>query len=309
VGVFVSYNSAEAGSAPGTLLQAFLDHYFPVPGEAKPPPPSGFAERASQISGDYWSTLRSYSTYEKLAVLSATTHVKVVGESHLAISAGDQAFTVVEVTPWVFQQVDGQERVVFHPEGDEMVMLIASTPIYAYTKVAWYDTPTAHVLLVVLCVLLFLSALLLWPLGFVLWVIRRRAQSLKVGRSVDRQDVQVAAPVEQASKRLAGGLPPWLAHWLAGWLCALNVLFLLLLLLILSNPADLAFGVTPLLTTEFILALVSAILTVGVIICALLAWRGHFWRMGGRLHYTLVALATLAFTWELVYWNLLGLRV
>src|SRR5207245_9179289 len=88
-----------------------------------------------------------------------------------------------EVTPWVFQQVDGQERVVFRPKGDGMVMLIASTPVYAYTRVAWYDAPTAHGLLVVVCVLLFLSALL-WPLGFVLWVIRRHARSRKVGRGV-----------------------------------------------------------------------------------------------------------------------------
>src|SRR5436305_11322737 len=164
----VSYTSGEGGSAPSTPLQAFLDHSFPAPQEARPAPPAGFAERASQISGDYWSTLRSYTTYEKLAVLSAMTRVSIVGNSRLAISAGNQTFTVVEVTPWVFQQVDGQERVVFRPEGDGMVMLIASTPVYAYTKVAWYDAPTAHGLLIVVCVLLFLSALLLWPLDFVL---------------------------------------------------------------------------------------------------------------------------------------------
>ncbi len=304
VGVFVSYNSTEGGSAPTTLLQAFLDHYFPAPEEATPAPPAGFAERASQVSGDYWSTLRSYTTYEKLAVLSAMTRVSIVGNSRLAISAGDQTFTVVEVTPWVFQQVDGQERVVFRPEGDGMVMLIASTPIYAYTKVAWYDAPTAHGLLVAVCVLLFLSALLLWPLGFVLWVIRRHARS----RKVDREDVQTAAPGEQASKPMASGLRPWLASWLAGVLCALNVLLLLGLLLILSNPADLAFGVTPLLTTVFMLALASAILTVGVVICALLAWGRRFWSIGWRVHYTLVALAQLSFAGELIYWNLLGMR-
>jgi CubicO group peptidase (beta-lactamase class C family) len=304
VGVFVSYNSAEGGSAPSTLLQAFLDHYFPAPGEATPAPPAGFAERANQISGNYWSTLRSYTTYEKLAVLSATTRVSVVGESRLAISAGEQTFTVVEVAPWVFQQVDGQERVVFRPEGDGMVMLIASTPHYAYTKLAWYDAPTAHVLLVVVCVLLFLSALLLWPLGVVLRALRRRAQSLKVGREGE----QTAAAEEQASKRMASGLPPWLARWLAGVLCMLNVLFLLELGLILSNPANLAFGVAPLLTTVFILALVSAILAVGVVILAFLAWREGFWSLGGRVHYTLVAVAQLSFTWELAYWNLLGMH-
>ena len=76
----------------------------------------------------------------------------------------------------------------------------------------------------------------------------------------------------------------------------------------LCDATDLAFGVTPLLTTLFILALVSAILAVGVVILAVLAWRERFWSVGGRVHYTLVALAQLSFAWELVYWNLLGLH-
>jgi hypothetical protein len=32
------------------------------------------------------------------------------------------------------------------------------------------------------------------------------------------------------------------------------------------------------------------------------------WSAGRCVHYTLVALAALAFAWELVYWNLLGFR-
>ena len=37
------------------------------------------------------------------------------------------------------------------------------------------------------------------------------------------------------------------------------------------------FGVPPLLTTLFALALVSAVLTVGVVVSAILAWWGRFW--------------------------------
>ncbi len=59
----------------------------------------------------------------------------------------------------------------------------------------------------------------------------------------------------------------------------------------------------------FALALVSAVLTVSVVVFAILAWRGRFWSARRRVHYTLVTLAALAFAWELVYWNLLGFRV
>ena len=36
-------------------------------------------------------------------------------------------------------------------------------------------------------------------------------------------------------------------------------------------------------------------------------WKG-LWGLTARLHYTLVALAALAFAWFLNYWNLLGFR-
>ncbi|MGZ3598357.1 MAG: hypothetical protein ACXWQR_09410 [Ktedonobacterales bacterium] len=57
------------------------------------------------------------------------------------------------------------------------------------------------------------------------------------------------------------------------------------------------------------LALVSAALTVGVVILAIPVWCGRFWSTGRRIHYSLVALAALALTWQLAYWNLLGFRV
>ena len=215
----------------------------------------------------------------------------------------------MEVAPWVFHQVDGQETVVFRADHNGMLMLIGSVPIVAFIKVAWYDAPTFHLVLVVACVLLFLSALLLWPLGFVRRAMRRGARSPQSGRKADLQGAQAPPPAEQGKppgKRM--GLLPVLASWLAGVLCALNVLFLIGLGLIVSNQADLAFGVTPLLTTLFALALVSAILTVGVVVFTILAWWGRFWSAGRRVHYSLVALAALAFAWELLYWNLLGFR-
>ncbi len=304
VGVFVSYNSAGGGSARDTLLQAFLDHYFPASKGAIPQPPAGFAGRISQISGNYWPTRRSYTTYEKLGMLISTVSVSDGGNGRLLISLGGQTMTFVEVAPWVFHQVDGPGSVVFRPDHEGIVMLIGNIPIEAFNKVAWYDAPNVHVLLVVACVLLFLSALLLWPLGFV-----RRAIRKKFGRKVDLEGSQTQQSHEQGKhpgKRM--GIRPFLASWLAGVLCALNVLFLIGLQLTISNPLNIAFGVPPILTTLFVLALVSAVLTVSVLISTILVWWGHFWSVGRRVHYTLVALAALAFAWELVYWNLLGIR-
>src|SRR5438034_10179809 len=75
--------------------------------------------------------------------------------------------TFAEVAPWVFHQADGQETVVFRADPNGMLMLRSGDPVDAFVKVAWYDTPSFHLGLLVACMIIFLSALLLWPLGFV----------------------------------------------------------------------------------------------------------------------------------------------
>ncbi len=327
VGVFVSYNSfggaADYLSYP--FLQAFLDHYYPAPKEPRPSPPAGFAERISQISGTYWGTDRSYTTYEKLldSFLWAMS-VSDAGNGRLVISwqfgslapgsAAGPPVTFVEVAPWVFQRVDGPETVVFRPDKSGMLMMRGSYPVMAFTKVAWYETPTFQLVLAGVCVLVFLSALLLWPLGFVRKALLRGARSPKSGRKADREGAQTHPSEKQGKPPLSRwGLLPRLARWLAGVLCALDVLLVIGLLLFLfeqlaGSPPDYYSGVPPLLTTLFALALVSAGLSVVVVVFASLSWWGRFWSVGRRVHYSLVALAALALTWQLVYWNLLGFR-
>ena len=222
--------------------------------------------------------------------------------------------TFTEVAPWVFHRVDGPETVVFRPDPSGMLMMRGSYPVMAFNKVAWYETPTFLLVLVVACVLIFLSALLLGPLGFVRRALRRRARSPKSGRKADGEGVAPQPSEKQGKPPLSRwGLLPPLASWLAGVLCALNVLLVIGLLLFLfeqltGSPPDYYFGVPPLLSALFALALVSAVLTVGVVVSTILVWWERFWSVGRRVHYSLVALAALALTWQLVSWNLLGFR-
>jgi hypothetical protein len=53
---------------------------------------------------------------------------------------------------------------------------------------------------------------------------------------------------------------------------------------------------------------VAAVLTIGALVYALLAWKNRYWGTAGRAYYTLVTVAAVAFVWFLNYWNLLGWR-
>ena len=287
VGVFVSYNSGGGSIARDAFLQAFLDRYFPATKVSQTTTLAGFNQRADQISGNYLPTRRSYTTFQKLFNPLFTVNVSTTGAGHLVISGGGtQTFTVVEIAPWVFQQIDGSQTVIFHPGSDGTTMLVSSAPFEAFTKAAWYDTPTFHFLLLLVCLLLLLSAVLFWPLGFLRRVIFPRE-----------------------GKRLSGNARSLLFHILTGSVSGLDLLFVAgLVFLLMSNPASLEFSVPPMLIALLTLALISSVLTVGVVLSLVLVWWRHFWNSWQRIHYTLVALAALAFVGELAYWNLLGFR-
>jgi hypothetical protein len=56
-----------------------------------------------------------------------------------------------------------------------------------------------------------------------------------------------------------------------------------------------------------ILAQFCTVLVALTVLGCLIAWLAGYWRLGGRLHYTLVALAGVGFVWFLYHWNLLPL--
>jgi len=50
---------------------------------------------------------------------------------------------------------------------------------------------------------------------------------------------------------------------------------------------------------------ICAVLAVLTVLGCLFAWKNRYWRLTGRVHYTLVALVGIGFIWFLYYWNLL----
>ena len=61
-------------------------------------------------------------------------------------------------------------------------------------------------------------------------------------------------------------------------------------------------------TTVLLLPILAAVQTVGALVYSVLAWKDSYWGVAGRVYYTLVTLAAVAFVWFLNYWNLLGWR-
>ena len=183
----------------------------------------------------------------------------------------------------VFHEVGGQQTLVFREDSQGRIthMFVSGWPFMAFVKLAWYESSMFHYILLSVSMILFLSVLA-WPIGAL-------CNRLK-------------------GKKKAGVLRSHQARWVAGGMSALYVLFLIGMVIVLSDTTSLMYGVPPLLPFVLVLPLLAAVLTIGALCFTMLAWNNRYWGVVGRVHYTLVTLVSLAFIWFLNYYNLLGFR-
>jgi CubicO group peptidase (beta-lactamase class C family) len=282
VGLFVSYNTDTSGGEREALFDAFLRRYFP---ESDPPaikPASDFHERAKRFAGEYGVTRYSHSTVTKVAALMGVVKVSVNDDDTLTISSGDRARRYVEVEPFVFREIDGPRKIVFQEDKDGRMryLFFAEFPPLSAVRRQWYDLSTVQLGVLAGSAAIFASALLFWP------VIAFSIRGLKSPR---------------ITRTRFSGLLSSLA-WLS---CAAGIAFLIGVAVVLREPNEIAFGLTREMRGLLALTQICLVLAAATVLGTVIAWRNRYWRVSGRLHYTLVALAGVGFTCFLYYWNLL----
>jgi CubicO group peptidase (beta-lactamase class C family) len=285
LGFFVSYNSVGGGGpARVQLVEAILDRYFPVKIKANLTPPSDFKKRAKKFTGTYLRARTNSSTYEKIANFFMTVKVTATKEGTLLIPAGGSgARQYVEVEPLVFRQIDGQNRVVFREDEEGRIthLFFGHNPYGAGIKLAWYETPTVHLTILGIILLVFISVLR-WPLG-------------ALARKICKTKVEMSEA-------------PRSARWMAAIMVSLFGVFLIGLLIVFQDPNEVMFGVPMILKLLLGLPLFAAVMAVVVLFYTLWVWIKGYWTACARIHYTLVFFASVVFLWFLYYWNLLGFK-
>jgi hypothetical protein len=278
IGLFVSYNGEGGGDAKWELLQAVLDRIAPTPRPAIVAPPRDFAERHNKYAGSYQSTRVAATTAEKIGALLAPAVTVRVDDGYLLISGLSREPTHwAELEPYVFRQADGQELVAFRADAQSRIthLFQGNLPIASFRRLAWYEALGLHYAILAGCVALFIITLVVAGIS---WLRRRRE------RSPEPRPARIA-------RRLA---------------LLVSTLFLLFLILFVVSLSDLPQFPTPLTRTALTAALAASVSTVAVVGFAILAWRRGYWRLIGRIHYSVLALGALAFVWWLGYRNLLG---
>ena len=286
VGVFVAYNSLGAGELNRQhfgFQRAFFDHYYPAPAVEPIQPPADFAARADRFTGAYKWTMSSYTTLEKFSALTGPTiNVTNPGDGTLLLESPFGVWQIVEEAPLYFRFVDSSYHVAFREDdGGRIVYLFTDlTPMMSFEKAPWYETLGFNMPLLMISLLLFLSMLIVTLIRFLLN--RRRVADQK----------PFPPPVRAASRLIV-------------WISVLNLLF------IVGNVIwgqQIVFGIPFAYKVTLGLGVLSALLTVGALVYAALAWKDRYWGVAFRVYYTLVTVAAVAFVWFMNQWNLLGWR-
>lgn len=280
-GLFVSYNSLSSSGAPQALLTAFMDHYYPVQADGPSRPLPDYAERAGRFTGEYQRNRLGFSGGGKIFGFLSSYPVQANSDGELIF--GSRRY--IEVDPLYFEEVGGDGRILFreNENGNITTMYLNDLPTFAFNRAAWYETTLFNLGLLAVTALLFLSVLVVGLVRLIVSLFRRREQE-------PQPRLKRLAPATLVALGLAG----------------LAVEIGLFLAIYQLDPGLRVTGQRGLLTVIGGMSILVVLLAAGTAVLAILAWRERWWRAPGRIHYTLVALGSVALAWFLIYWNQVG---
>jgi CubicO group peptidase (beta-lactamase class C family) len=275
VGLFVSYNTPYE---PYETLSAFMDRFYP---HVKTGPRiENFPDEAKKWTGTYVPARVAYGSPQKVVGWLDPLEVRAE-DGHLLVDSPFGRQRYAATGPGSFEQTRGEWSLVFEEgTGEGRTGLFMGPFPLAYFEAPYYRTLGFQLPVGLACLALLLSTLVVFPVAFLL----RRHR----GGGKPPLTARLAGPLAAATALLNAGLLVWFLLSLVG------------------------FGETYVWPTQAVSAitrlwLLSVPLTLGLVSLAALAWWKRYWGLAGRVHYALVALASVLFVWILGNWNLIGL--
>lgn len=296
IGIFIASNSFSG--IHGKLLSQLLDRYFPVPKESVLEPLALTDEQLERFTGTYYDLEYPRATFLKPSAVFKQINIKkgdrgtlVIHTPGLFFLSNPQNIELIPIEPQLFKRSNDDALTAFgeaiEDRGRDEIKFVFNplwSKIGAYERVPWYKTVWVQLGVLGFCVVVFLSAFMIWSIRPLI----RRLQG---------KEFQLKQQHSQG----------WL---LAGFVGTLYLVFLigLPLSLWLYGAWKLAYGVPAFAIAFLCLPPIATVLTVGLAIFTVLAWKHKYGSAIARMHYSLITLTALAFIPFLFYWNLWGFQ-
>jgi CubicO group peptidase (beta-lactamase class C family) len=285
-GFFISTNGTSGGAVIQSIVPSLVDYLYPVPETPTPKAAAGFEERFAPFLGSYTSARGNFNSFEKMISLFGPLSASMGGDGTVIFSTKPY----VEVEPGLLQGVeDPDNRAVYRTDAAGRRLVTGSPSVYEPStmfRTAWYGTAGLHLAIAACASLLFLGAMIVWPIKYVYGRLR--------GTATQRASLSARAA-------------RWTAALFGLLLIATSVAMVVVFTDILPGfgVARVVFGMTPVLRVALLLSWVAGVLALAILVLAVLAWVRRTWTPAGRIFYSLLALSALLLTWSLAYWDLI----
>jgi CubicO group peptidase (beta-lactamase class C family) len=281
VGLFVSFNTDKGGGVYLEVLDQFVEKYYSDK-DIRKEPIKVSKKFLEQFAGFYRGNRYVHHDMTKISSLFSDIAITSPDSVRIKAVAGENVKYYVPVDSLTFREEHGGGIIAFERDAKGKInhMFIGNLPIMAFDKVGGIQGMGFHSMVFIVVFLFALIVLIYWPL----------AASVRRGYQSVRNTIV-----------LPGG-----AKWIA-WLDYLFlVLFYLGLVVLLSDPASIVFGLTTPVKIVMILPLVSAVLTIVMIINVFRLTGDRRFSLMGRSFYVAITIVSVIGLWQLYYWNLLG---
>lgn len=286
LGFFVSYNSAGKGelSPRSALWSHFLDRYFPYAPPAADRPATAEADALS-VAGRYMSSRRSQTNFLRVSSMLDEVTVAKEDKGDIKVDAlkdyGGHVKTWQEIGPLLYRDANGESKLAFRRDDRGRLQLVSGFPAVVYQRASPLQDKAFNLPLLIGSLVIMALTLLFWPVGA---MIRRHFH----------QRLEIDAGMRRA--RL------WIRL-----VCALNIAFIVALLLTLSqtDPGDLSEKLDLRITLFQGIGVLGALGTLLVLVACVRSWRDTnlwFWTKMWNL---LVLLSCIGLAWFVIYWNVL----
>ena len=169
VGFFISYNSGGKGEISGrdAVWEKFLDRYFPY-NPPNLPAQSTAKEHAAQLSGTYEVSRREETTILTLLYKMLQTKIAAKEDGTIVIpdlkDLNGKPKEWREVEPFVYQEVNGQDRIFFVQRKGNYSLAIPY-PFMSFDKVRGLGSGVVLQVIAIATAAILLLAILLWPIA------------------------------------------------------------------------------------------------------------------------------------------------
>ncbi|MBS1543789.1 MAG: beta-lactamase family protein [Bacteroidetes bacterium] len=280
VGLFVSFNTNTGGGTYLTVLDQFMERYFP---ESSLRPVKKFsAEYLKKFAGAYRGNRYSYFDITTIVSLFGDVKISVRDSTALRMASGENVRYLVPVDSLTFREEHSSKVVAFKKDssGNISNMFVGQLPIFALDKVQGLRSLSSQTTIFLISTIVLLCVLFYWPLAY-----------------ISRRGYQRTTSYSSVS----GG-----AKWIAWLNYFLLLSFYLGLMIVISDQTDIVYGISGSLKFVLILPLICILLNVLMIYQSLNMWRSGQVKLSSRWYYLLITLVSVVSLWQLNYWNFIG---